>query len=63
VFDPVAPDRVGEAEGAVRTAVRDELPSLAEAIREGRELSDDARRDLLATARTAVQPFTEMADK
>ena len=62
VFDPVAPDRVGEAEQAVRTALQDELPSVAEAIRAGRELDDEARRDLLVIARTAVQPFTETTD-
>jgi F-type H+-transporting ATPase subunit alpha len=59
VFDAVAPDRVGEAEAAVRAALQDELPSVADAIRTGRELDEEARRDLLATARTAVQPFTE----
>jgi F-type H+-transporting ATPase subunit alpha len=63
VFDPVEPDRVGEAEESVRATLQDELPSVAEAIRAGRELDEQARRDLLATARTAVQPFTETTDE
>jgi len=62
VFDAVEPDRVGEAEQAVRAALQDELPSVADAIRTGRELDGEARRDLLAIARTAVQPFTERED-
>jgi len=59
VFDAVAPDRVGEAEAAVRAALQDERPSVAEAIREGRDLDEEARREVLAIARTAVQSFKE----
>ena len=59
VFDPVALDDVAEAERAVRTAFQEELPSVSAAIREGRELDDEARRHLLTIARNAVQPMRE----
>lgn len=55
VFDEVAPEQVAEAERAVRTAVREEVPSVAEQIREGEELDDEARSRLLDLARTAVE--------
>jgi len=59
LFDAVPPDRMAEAEEAVRDAVRDELPSVATTVRDGDELDEEARRELLRTARAAVRPFRE----
>jgi len=59
VFDDIEPDRMAEAEEAIRTAVQESLPSVAEALREGQELTDEAKQNLLHTARIAVSSFTE----
>lgn len=59
VFDDVPLGRVSDAEEAIRTALQEELPSVSDAIREGRELDDEARRDLLRTAQSAVEPMIE----
>jgi F-type H+-transporting ATPase subunit alpha len=59
VFDEVAPERVAEAERAVRAAVREEMPSVVEQIQEGEELDDEARSRLLSLARTSVESLID----
>lgn len=59
VFDAVPPEQVGEAERAVRAAVREELPAVSEQIRKGRELDEEARSRLLTVARTAVESIAD----
>jgi hypothetical protein len=55
----VPPEQVGEAERAVRAAVREELPAVSEQIRKGRELDEEARSRLLTVARTAVESIAD----
>ena len=62
VFDDVPAEQVSAAEQAVRTAVREELPSASTQIREGTDLDEETRSRLLTVARTAVEPIADDAD-
>ena len=55
VFDDVPPDRIAEAEQALRKRVRVDLPELSERLRVGQKLGDDDRDQLLEAARGAVE--------
>jgi F-type H+-transporting ATPase subunit alpha len=61
VFDPVPVERMPAAEAAVRTAILEQAPRAAAAIREGQPLDDDTRDRLEAVARAAVAPFVAEA--
>ena len=56
LLDDLAPDRVAQAEQALRRAARDGLPELSDAIAAGAPLSDTGRAALIETLRRALEP-------
>jgi F-type H+-transporting ATPase subunit alpha len=61
VFDEVPVELVGEAEGAVRTAVRERHAQWAASIRAGKALDDEGRVMIADTARKVVNRLMEDA--
>ena len=55
LFDPLAIEAIADAEERVRTAVRDDLPDLCDAIDAGESLGNKERNRIVETARQALR--------
>jgi F-type H+-transporting ATPase subunit alpha len=61
MLDDVPVDRIEEAEGAIREAMRDRVPSIGTKIADGKELSDEERESLREAIRDAIDGVEEEA--
>ncbi len=57
LFDAVPPERVAEAEAALREVVRTDMPELGPRLASGEKLGEEDREALLERARSALAPF------